>query len=205
MSLSPQRARRRKRLILAGVLVLAPLLYLGALGWWLNNWGSRDRAQNADAILIFGSGVRENGTASPTLRARTHHAYGLWQRGLAPTLVCTGGIGTNPPAEAVVQEKLLRSWGVPASAIVREEKSTSTWENARFAAPLLPPGATVIAVSDPYHLWRCKRDCAQFGMVAYPSPSLANWARLPARSRAFFCVREAILVTRDLVLGALRI
>ncbi len=205
MPTSPQRARRRKRLLTAGVLVLAPLIYLGALGFWLNNWGNRDRAQKADAILIFGSGVRENGTASPTLRARTRHAYELWQRGLAPRILCTGGVGAHPPAESVVQEKLLLGWGVPASAILKEEKSTSTWENARFAAPLLPPNAKVIAVSDPYHLWRCKRDCAQFGIVAAPSPALANWAQLPARSRAFFCVREAILVTRDLILNALRI
>lgn len=202
---SAPRTRRRKRLLLAGVLLLAPLLYLGALGWWLGNWGKSDRAQKADAILIFGSGVRENGTASPTLRARTRHAFELWQRGLAPVVVCTGGVGAHPPAESVVQEKLLLGWGVPASAIRKEEKSTSTWENAMFAAPLLSPGASVIAVSDPYHLWRCGRDCAQFGITAYPSPALANWARLPARSRAFFCVREAILVTRDLVLGALRL
>lgn len=202
---SAPRTRRRKRLLLAGVLLLAPLLYLAALGWWLNNWGSRDRAQPADAIMIFGSGVRENGTASPTLRVRTRHAFELWKRGLAPVIVCTGGVGAHPPAESRVQEKLLMSWGVPASAILKEEKSTSTWENAMFGAPLLPPGAKVIAVSDPYHLWRCRRNCEQFGLTAYSSPSLANWARLPARSRAFFCAREAILVTRDLVFGALRL
>ena len=203
MPSTPSRKRRRRLWALA--LLVAPLFYLGALGFWLENWGSADRAQRADAILVFGSGVRENGTASPTLRARTRHAYELWQRGLAPIIVCTGGLGAHAPAEAVVQEKLLLAWGVPAGAILKEERSTSTWENAMFAAPLLAPNASVIAVSDPYHLWRCQRDCAAFGLQARTSPALANWARLPARSRAFFCVREAILVTRDLVLGALRL
>ena len=201
---SPQR-KRRKRLFMVGALLLAPLLYLGVLGWWLQNWGSRDRAQKADAVMIFGSGVREDGTASPTLRARTRHAFELWQRGLAPVIVCTGGVGAHPPAESVVQERLLLIWGVPASAITKEERSTSTWENALFSAPLLPPGASVIAVSDPYHLWRCRRNCAAFGLRATTSPALANWARLPARSRAYFCLREAVLVTRDLVLGGMGI
>lgn len=199
------RARRQKRLILMGVLLLAPVTYVGALGLWLDNWGQRDRAQKADAIMIFGSGVKENGRASRTLRARTRHAYELWQRGLAPIIVCTGGVGTYPPAESVVQEKLLLSWGVPAASILKEEKSTSTWENARFAAPLLPTGATVIAVSDPYHLWRCRRNCAAFGLTVYPSPALAAWAHWPPQTRAFFCAREAVLVTRDLIYGVLGI
>ena len=202
--LSP-RPRRVKRLIALGVLLLAPILYLGVLGFWLNNWGTRDRAQNADAIMIFGSGVKSDGRASLTLRARTRHAYELWERGLAPKILCTGGLGKYPPAESRVQEKLLLGWGVPASAIIKEEKSTSTWENAKFGAPLLPAGANVIAVSDPYHLWRCVRDCRAFGMEAFPSPATAAWLQLPQRGRAFFCAREAALVTRDLIYGVLGI
>ncbi len=205
MSPSSSRPRRRKRLILASVLLLAPLIYLGALGWWLNNWGTRDRAQSADAIMIFGSGVKSDGRASLTLRARTRHAYELWKSGLAPTILCTGGVGAYPPAESLVQEELLLGWGVPAEVIIKEEKSTSTWENAKFGAPLLPAGASVIAVSDPYHLWRCQRDCAAFGLTAHPSPATAAWSQLEPRRRVFFCVREAALVTRDLVYGALGI
>ncbi len=204
MSTSP-RPRRRKRLFLAGALLLAPLIYLGALGFWLQSWGNADRAQKSDAIMIFGTGVRADGSASPTLRARTRHAYDLWKRGLAPKILCTGGVGAHGPAESVVQEKLLIGWGVPANAIIKEEKSTSTWENAQFVAPLLPAGSSVIAVSDPYHLWRCARNCAAFGLKAYPSPALTAWLQLQPRRRAFFCVREAALVSRDLIYGVLRI
>ena len=199
------RPRRRKRLFIAGALLLAPLIYVGALGFWLQSWGNIDRAQKSDAIMIFGSGVRSDGRASPTLRARTRHAYDLWKRGLAPKILCTGGVGAHGPAESVVQEKLLIGWGVPSSAILKEEKSTSTWENAKFAAPLLPQGASVIAVSDPYHLWRCKRNCEAFGLRATTSPATAAWLQLQPRRRAFFCAREAVLVSRDLIYGALGI
>ena len=191
--------------MIASVLLVAPLLYLSALGFWLQSWGSRDRAQKADAILIFGTGVKADGSASLTLRARTRHAYDLWKRGLAPLIVCTGGRGTYPPAESVAQQKLLVGWGVPATAIRKEEQSTSTWENVRYGAPLLPPNSTVIAVSDPYHLWRCQRNCAQFGLTATTSPATAAWTQLRPRRRVFFCLREAALVTRDLIFGALHI
>ena len=205
MPFSSTRSRRRKRLFLAGALLLAPIIYVGALGFWLGNWGRVERAKSADAIMIFGTGVRADGTASMTLRARTRHAYELWKRGLAPLILCTGGVGAHGPAESEVQKRLLVGWGVPASAIVIEERSTSTWENAKFGAPLLPRGAQVIAVSDPYHLWRCARDCEQFGLRATTSPAKAAWRQWPAPRRAFFCVREAALVTRDLIYGALGI
>ena len=199
------RTNNRQRFFIAGALLLAPIIYVGALGYYLNNWGNVDRAQKADAILIFGTGVNADGTASLILRARTRHAYELWKRGLAPKILCTGGMGTNPPAESVVQEKLLVGWGVPASAILKEEKSTSTWENAKFGAPLLPQGSSVIAVSDPYHLWRCQRDCEAFGLTATTSPATATWLQLTTQQRTFLCAREAALVTRDLIYGALGI
>ena len=198
-------ARRRRFFLVAGALTLMPIIYVGAVGFWLQSWGTPDRAQSADAIMIFGSGVKSDGRASPTLRARTRHAYELWKRGLAPKILCTGGVGAYPPAESLVQEQLLIGWGVPASAIIKEEKSTSTWENAKFGAPLLPKGARVIAVSDPYHLWRCARDCKAFGITAYPSPATATWLQWPVQTRLFFCVREAALVTRDLIYGVLGI
>ncbi|HEX8465361.1 MAG TPA: YdcF family protein [Abditibacterium sp.] len=191
------KTKRRRRI--AFLLLLAPL-YLATVGAFLVMWGSRDRAQNADAILIFGARVAPSGQASPILRARTRHAFELWQRGLAPKIVCTGGRGTYPPAEAEVQKQLLRGWGVPEEAILVDDESTSTRENARNAASLLPPDSRVIAVSEPFHLWRCRRDCQKVGLVAFPSPEIEGWKALRGVSRAYYALREAILVTRDLFL-----
>lgn len=179
--------------------LLAPLAVLGVLMAWLNSYGHRDQAQKADAILIFGASVWPGGMASPVLRFRTRHAYNLWKQGLAPKIVCTGGIGKNPPAEAIVEARLLESWGVPESAIVLEEKSTSTRENARFAAKLLPKNASVIAVSDPYHLWRARRDCQKVGLTAFPSPALENWDQVSVWSKLWMTARESIVVARDLI------
>ena len=177
-----------------------PALLLGCLGLWLHLWGRADRAQSADAIVIFGASVRDGGHASPILRARTRHGFELWQRGLAPKIVCTGGVGTFPPAESEVQKRLLIGWGVPQAAILVDDKSTSTLENARNAASLLPRGARVIAVSEPFHLWRCCRNCSKFGLTAFPSPDIDGWNALRGISKAFYIGREAIVVLRDLVL-----
>ncbi len=169
------------------------------LGTFLLVWGSQNRAQKADAIVIFGARVQRDGNASPILRARTRHAFELWQQGLAPRLICTGAIGTWPPAESVVQKRLLQGWGVPASAIQVDETSTSTRENARNAAALLPRGARIIAVSEAFHLWRCHRDGARFGLQVFTSPETRGWNALGRRDRLPILARETLAVTRDLV------
>ncbi|PQV65102.1 DUF218 domain-containing protein [Abditibacterium utsteinense] len=181
--------------MVAAVAVLP--LYIVVLGALLVRFGARDHAQKADAIIVFGARVNSNGQASPILRARTRHAFELWKRGLAPLIVCTGGVGDFPPAEALVSRQLLQSWGVPSNAILVDDKSVSTCENARNAAALLPHGARVIAVSEAFHLWRCRRECARFSLVAFPSPETAGWNALRPQSRCFYLGREALVVTRD--------
>jgi len=194
---------RRRRLVsilvCVGVLSLVALLGLGV---WLERWGRVERARPSDALVIFGAKVRADGTASPLLRGRTRHAFELWKRGLAPLIVCTGGVGDNRPAESVLEAQLLEGWGVPSLVILREERSSSTRENALFAAKLLPRGASAIAVSDPFHLFRCRRDLQGAGLRATTSPSLERWDALPLSSRLFYCVRESVSLLRDFALSS---
>ena len=193
--------RRRRLILVLFALAVLPLVSLLLLGAWLERWGRVERATPSAAIVIFGARVRPDGSPSALLRSRTRHAFELWEHGLAPKLVCTGGVGDYPPAESLAETTLLRGWGVPASAIIREERSTSTRENAAFAARLLPSGAHVIAVSDPFHLARCRRDLARVGLVVATSPALEGWDALPPRTRLYYCFREAVLTVRDWVLG----
>lgn len=187
-----------RRKILVSTVVAVPL-YLAVVGAILVRFGAQDRARKADAIIIFGARVNSSGKASPILRARTRHAFELWKQGSAPRIVCTGGVGDFSPAEALISKALLTGWGVPANAILVDDKSVSTRENARNAAALLPRGARVIAVSEAFHLWRCRRDCAKFALVAFTSPDGLGWNALRPQSRCFYAAREAIVVTRDLV------
>lgn len=181
------------------LLILAPPLYFGAMGTFLLVWGNQNRARKADAIIVFGAHVQRNGLPSAILRARTRHAFELWKLGLAPKIVCTGGIGTWPPAEARVQKRLLQSWGVPDAAILVDADSKTTRENARNAAALLPRGARVIAVSEAFHLWRCRRDGAKLGLQVFTSPETLGWNTLERRKRLFYLAREVVAVSRDIL------
>ena len=192
-------AKSRRRLILLLFLLAVPPLFLAGIGTILHFWGKPDRAQPADAIIVFGAYVNKHGQASPVLRARNRHAFNLWKRGMAPIIVCTGGVMAHPPAEAIASKRLLEEWGVPSKAILVDDKSTSTWENARNAAALLPPGARVIGVSEPFHLWRCRRNAEAFGLTLYTSPETDGWDRMRPNDKASQFLLEAALVTRDVL------
>lgn len=65
-------------------------------------------------------------------------------------------------------DDLLRKLGVPAEVIVREDRSTSTWENIAFAAPILARHRVgqVWLVTDLYHLPRARLTAWGFGLRA---------------------------------------
>src|SRR5213079_2027276 len=79
---------------------------------------ARDQATNADAIVVLGA-AQYNGRPSPVFRARLDHAAALYQRGLAPTVLVTGGVGVRDSLnEANVGRDYLVRLGIPDNAVV---------------------------------------------------------------------------------------
>ena len=191
-----QRPSRRSLRLLAPAVVL-PLLGVGGLMWFLDDYGQREQAQPADVIVVLGAQVVPPGVAGLSLRARTLKAVELYRQGLAPKIICTGGVGSFPPAEGQVAANLAIRHGVPAHDVLYEDTSTSTLENAQNAARICRTHnwQRVIVVSDPFHLWRARRDFESLGLTAFPSPA-PN--RRPG-SRLLNTAREAACVLRDLV------
>lgn len=153
------------------VVLLAALAWcLGALA--LDRYGRRALPPEArfDAIVVLGCRVGPGGVPSPALARRTLAAVQLFERGVAPRIVFTGGVGDHPPSEAEAAAALARRYGVPAHAILLEADSTSTEQNARFAAQLFERGAAgaggsrlrVVLVSDAYHVFRAERVFAKY-------------------------------------------
>lgn len=115
----------------------------------------------ADAIVVLGFGppVDESGKPVDELRWRVEKGVALYQAGLAPIVVMTGGKTYQDFYEATVMKELAVSLGVPAGAVLEEREAMNTIDNARFTARLLKArGAKrIILVSNPYHLSRAVR------------------------------------------------
>jgi uncharacterized SAM-binding protein YcdF (DUF218 family) len=135
-------------------------------------WERIDTQRPAHAIVVLGA-AQWDGKPSPVLKARVDHAVGLWRRGLAPTLVMTGGAGPgDTTTEAAVERRYAMSLGVPASAIKLEPESRSTAESLRNVAALMGNDAReVILVSDPFHMLRLSILAHRFGLKPRTSPT----------------------------------
>ena len=93
----------------------------------------------ADAIVVLGGGMGFNKDASPYPEMwgsadRVWHAARLYKAGKAPLVVISGRENGDPTQE------LLLGLGVPAEAIVDEDASGNTEENARNVIGLLGAG-----------------------------------------------------------------
>ncbi|MBF0427207.1 MAG: YdcF family protein [Magnetococcales bacterium] len=87
----------------------------------------------ADAIIILGGAVKEPDPPRLEIELteasdRVLHGFRLFHAGKAPLIIASGGGETRPEAKSIA--RLLRLWGVPATAIIEEVTSLSTRENA---------------------------------------------------------------------------
>jgi uncharacterized SAM-binding protein YcdF (DUF218 family) len=172
----PVRRRRRwpRRVALGLVLVVVSLAayYLVTL-YQVHTTGSDDRARPAEAIVVLGA-AQYDGRPSAQLRARLDHALTLWQQGIAPLVVVTGG---NQPGdrftEAEASAAYLAERGVPAEALVLENASRTTFDALASTQVLLAQRGLddVVIVSDPFHLLRARLIATEVGLSAVTSPT----------------------------------
>lgn len=97
----------------------------------------------------------------------------LWRRTPGARLVIAGG--GRPIAQSALMGGLAERMGVPASAIVTEQASSTTWENARNVAALSPPlPRRIWLVSSDLHLPRALMAFRAWGFqpCVWPSGSL---------------------------------
>lgn len=188
----------RKALLLIALLILAAFT---ALCLRIDSYGQRDFARPAQAIIILGARVEKNNLPGDSLQARTEKAVMLYKRNYAAAIICTGGLGDNPPSEALASASLALRLGVPRDALILETKSTNTRENARNAAAICRKHgwSSVIAVSDPYHLWRVRRDFRLVGITAYTSPAYNCIRNKNFFMRVGSTIREGLAVLRDYI------
>jgi uncharacterized SAM-binding protein YcdF (DUF218 family) len=135
--------------------------------------GRRDEARPAAAIVVLGA-AQYVGRPSPVLRARLDHAIQLWQRGMAPQVIFTGGRGEgDTTSEAAVSRRYALRRGVPDTAIVVETIGRTTRESLRGVAELMldRPNSEVILVSDPFHMLRLSILARRFGLRPIMSPT----------------------------------
>ena len=144
--------------------------------WRIWDTGNRDERPAADAIVVLGA-AQYNGRPSAILRSRLDHGIALFEAGVAPYFVVTGGKAEGDrTTEAASARTYALSRGVPADAILVEDQGRTTRESLRGVAVVLRQHelSEAVFVSDRTHMLRVLRIAADEGIVAYGSPTTTS-------------------------------
>ena len=187
-----------------GLLLIISLVY-GCVNvaqvWWV---GKSDQARAVDAIVVLGV-AQYDGRPSPQLQARLDHALALWQEGLSPLVITTGG---NQPGDRFTEAEtsanyLIKGLGIDYQAveILQENSGSTTRESLIGVRDIMQSRGlhSVLIVTDPYHSLRSRLIAQDLGLVAYVSPTRTSPLR--GASAVSRHVREALGVAVAHLIG----
>ncbi len=168
-------------------------LFLGITGSQILRAAAEVPVKNADVIAIFGA-AEYAGRPSPVYRARLDHGYELFEKGMAPVVITTGGSAQDPDfSEGGVGKDYLLRRGVPEQALIAETQGSDTAQSAARVANIMRANGmrTCIAVSDAYHVFRIRALLEHEGIEVELAP------RADSRPRHFWdrfaaVIREAV-------------
>jgi len=145
-------------LLLLLAVVGALCLFFGFTGSRIVRAAAEAPAKKADVIVVFGA-AEYAGRPSPVYRARLDHGYELFQKGMAPVVITTGGSAQDPDfSEGGVGRDYLLRRGIPEQALIAETQGSDTAQSAARVANIMRTNgmSSCIAVSDAYHVFRIR-------------------------------------------------
>jgi len=190
-----------RRIILFGTICLvAGFMLVMSLTLFIYAYGRSDTAQfDEDAIIVLGAAVWGE-DVSGVLANRLNKAFEYHLQNPTAIIIVAGGYGEGYISEAEAMRRFLVYRGVPNELIVKENRSTNTYENIKFAKEildeLLGEDYRVVIITNDFHAFRAVSMARRQGMAATRFSAPRPWSFMP---RTF--LRESAGVMRLWVLG----
>lgn len=192
----PASEARRWLLTLLVTLLLASGLLAGSLVVAIYMAARSDQQRIVDAIVVMGA-AQFDGRPSDVLRARLDTTLAVWEDGVAPVIIVTGG---KMPGDRFTESESSRDYlvdhGVPEEAILLESEGRTTESSIeRMGLIARDHGIKrVLIVSDGFHLFRSKLIAKRNGLDAFGIPvkegPIDPWSTLELR----YVARESAAV-----------
>jgi len=157
---------------LVAILVLVAFLFYAVTSFRIVHDSNKQEVNHADAIVVFGA-AEYAGKPSPVYRARLDHAFQLFQAGVAPVVITTGGAGGDPDySEGGVGRDYLLKRGIPEKNLIAETQGSDTAHSAERVGVILRTNhmTSCVAVSDAYHVFRIRKMLEHEGLEVYVAP-----------------------------------
>ncbi|HWM57561.1 MAG TPA: YdcF family protein [Pseudonocardia sp.] len=189
----PEPARRSGWVyrVVIGTLLVAAIIVAGtAFRVW--QVARVDDRPQADAVVVLGA-AQYDGTPSSIFAARLRHAEALYEDGVAPRIVTTGGSRSgDSTTEAEAGRRYLISRGVPARDVVAVGQGGDTLGSLQAVAQRAERDGwdTALIVSDPWHSLRARTMARDSGLTAWTSPTRSGPVVQTRETQARYIVRE---------------
>ena len=147
-----------------------------------------------DCILVLGAGLRYDGTPSDMLADRLKTAIALYKSGVSDIILLSGDCSGEDYDEVAAMYNYCVSFGVPMSALVRDDFGFSTYESIYNANE--NGYETMVIVTQKYHLHRALYIANSFDIEAVGvSSDLRGY-----RNQIYREVREHVARVKDFLM-----
>ncbi|WP_433288358.1 YdcF family protein [Pseudonocardia sp. CA-142604] len=186
----PRRGRWLFRLLVGGLLVAVAVVGGTAFRVW--QVARVDDRRPVDAVVVLGA-AQYDGDPSSIFAARLRHAEELYEDGLAPRIVTTGGGRPGDVyTEAEAGRRYLIDRGVPPQAVIAVGEGSDTLLSLQAVAARAKQDGWQSAeiVSDPWHSLRARTMARDSGLLAWTSPTRTGPVVQTRETQFRYIVRE---------------
>jgi uncharacterized SAM-binding protein YcdF (DUF218 family) len=155
--------------------------------------------ERVDSVIVLGAGIKGE-APSLVLQERLNYTIDYLNKNRNASAIVSGGqgIGENI-TEAEVMKRYLVSHGISADRIIKEENSTSTYENMVYSKKVYEETMgkelnKVMIITNDFHMYRSKLLAERAGLEPYGISSATPWYIYP---NVF--LREYLAVFKSLI------
>ncbi|MBQ3007625.1 MAG: YdcF family protein [Clostridia bacterium] len=167
------------------IVLIIFILIIISIGAALALYGRKDNAvYTEDAVIVLGKGL--DGDKVPVnLAKRLDKAIEYHEKNPRALIVVSGGKGDEEKlSEAQAMTDYLLQKGVPENIIIKEDKSTTTYENFVFSTDILNEKLgndySVAFISNSFHIYRAEMLAKELGINAAHLGAGIEWHTVPA-------------------------
>lgn len=164
-------------------------------------YGTNDNVTyDENAVIVLGAGIKGE-YVSQLLAFRLLKAVEYIESNPEAVIVVSGGQGPDESiSEALAMERYLIRRGVPAERIIKEEESTSTYENLLFSKEILDNrfkgSYKTVVITNDFHIFRAVGIAGKLGLNTTHFHAKTYWSGIPVNY-----TRECLALVKFWIFG----
>ncbi|MBF2066748.1 MAG: YdcF family protein [Calothrix sp. C42_A2020_038] len=188
--------------LIVGVVIMGSILSPLTFGWYVNaatngrRYTDPTKVPTEKVAVVFGAGIRPDGTPTPMLADRVAAAVDLYKLGRVQKLLMTGDNSRNDYDEVTAMQRYAVSKGVPIEDITLDHAGFSTYESCYRAKEIFGVKEAIL-VTQNFHLPRAVYTCRQLGIEAtgFGTP---DWGIYSKTGVSYYTAREKLSTLKAL-------